>query len=926
MLVMSKGALSAGQAATYYEEKYSRDDYYTEQQRVAGRWFGKAAAELGLTGEIATEDFRVALSGLNPKTGETLVHAAQRAGERRAGWDATFNAPKSVSVQALAGSDPRLIAAHREAVERALVELEKFAQARIHRGQEWVTSGNVVAARFDHIAARPSENGANDGYGPDPHLHTHVVVMNMTRRPDGAWRGLDPVEIYRSQGFATAIYRAELARQVQKLGYVISVTGRDGRWELEGYSREQVMAFSQRRQDIEHELAKLGVNGAAAAQIAAHRSRLAKDHRDEEALKGEWRQRADAYDVKVADIAADAFRRGGLWRQSDAATLTEDVRVTVAHATERDAVPDRREVETFALQRAMGRSVLEQVRGAVERYGDDGKLIAIAPSHRHPIGSFTTPEMAALEGNNIALMRESQGKASAIADAEKISRWAAGRGLAPDQTAAAEVTLSTRDWLSAIDGRAGAAKTTTVGAIRELAQEQGFFVRGFGPTSGSVKALTEAGVLSRTVASVLENPPPDKHGREFWIVDESSLLATRQVNRLLHLAKDAGVERIVFVGDQRQHHAIEAGRPVYQMQQAGMATASLSVIRRQRDPELRRVVELAAAGKAGEVIEALRQQSRIMQITPAADRYRAIGEDYLRSYQASQRTLVVSPSNEERRELNRMIRELLVERGQVGREGFELPILTSLDLTRAQRAHARHYAEGDVIRFRRGSVKLGIERGSYATVEASDDRHDRLTIRTNTGAAIEYEPERLRGVEVFRPESRTLSVGDRIQFRTPDRALKVANGEFATVAAISSEQTLLQMDDGRELKAATPRLRHIDYGYASTSHSSQGATVDRIIVNIDTTRSIKLVNQRQFYVSISRARHDARIYTDDAQALARAVGREEIKPTALEHLSPAQRTNSRNYKPVEVEDPAPTRLKQGFRQERKLQQGKGIRW
>jgi conjugative relaxase-like TrwC/TraI family protein len=108
-----------------------------------------------------------------------------------------------------------------------------------------VTTANVVAARFDHIAARPSENGANDGYGPDPYLHTHVVVMNMTRRPDNAWRGLDPVEIYRSQAFATAVYRAELARQVQKLGYAISVTDRDGRWELEGYSREQVMAFSQ---------------------------------------------------------------------------------------------------------------------------------------------------------------------------------------------------------------------------------------------------------------------------------------------------------------------------------------------------------------------------------------------------------------------------------------------------------------------------------------------------------------------------------------------------------------------------------------------------------------------------------------------------------------------------------------------------------
>jgi len=926
MLVMSKGALTVGQAATYYEEKYSRDDYYTEQQRVMGRWFGKAAAELGLTGEIATDDFRVALSGLDPNTGAMLVHAAQREGERRAGWDATFNAPKSVSVQALVGSDPRLIAAHREAVEQALIELEKFAQARIHRGQEWVTTANVVAARFDHIAARPSENAANDGYGPDPHLHTHVVVMNMTRRPDGAWRGLDPVEIYRSQAFATAVYRAELARQVQKLGYAISITGRDGRWELEGYSREQVMAFSHRRQDIERELARLGVNGAGAAQIAAHRSRLAKDHRDEEALKVEWRQRADAYDIKVDGIAADALRRGSLWPQSDVPALRENVRVTVAHATERDAVPDRRELETFALQHTMGRSILEQVRGAVERHRDDGKLIAVAPSHRHPIGSFTTPEMAALEDDNVALMRESQSKVSAISDAEKIRRWAARRGFAPDQTAAAEVTLSTRDWLSAIDGRAGAAKTTTVGAIRELAQERGYFVRGFGPTSGSVKALTEAGVLSRTVASLLENPPPEKHGREFWIVDESSLLATRQVNVLLHLAKDAGIERIVFVGDQRQHHAIEAGRPVYQMQQAGMTIASLNVIRRQRDPELRRAVELASAGKAAEVIEALKQQDRITQIAPAVDRYRAIAEDYLRSYQAGQRTLVVSPANEERRELNWTIRELLVERGQVGRDGFELPILTSLDLTRAQRAHARHYAVGDVIRFRRGSVKLGIERGSYATVEASDVRHDRLTIRTRAGVAIEYAPQRLRGVEVFRPESRTLAVGDRIQFRTPDRALKIANGEFAAIRAIDDKQVRLRMDDGREISAATPRLRHIDYGYASTSHSSQGATVDRVIVNIDTTRSVKLVNQRQFYVSISRARHDARIYTDDATALARAVGREQLKPTALEHLSPAQRANSRNYKPVEIDDPAATRLKPGIRQEQKLNQGRGIRW
>src|SRR5208282_2882814 len=185
MLVMSKGALSVGQAETYYQEKYSEDDYYTESHRITGEWSGKAAEILGLSGTVSEEDFRAILRGTRPGSGEMLVSAAAGRDERRAGWDATFNAPKSVSIQALVGEDARLLAAHRHAVELALSELEKFAQARRHRGQEWVTTGNFVAARFEHIAARPSETGTQDGCGPDPHLHTHVVIANMTLRPDG---------------------------------------------------------------------------------------------------------------------------------------------------------------------------------------------------------------------------------------------------------------------------------------------------------------------------------------------------------------------------------------------------------------------------------------------------------------------------------------------------------------------------------------------------------------------------------------------------------------------------------------------------------------------------------------------------------------------------------------------------------------------
>src|SRR5713226_3897440 len=130
MLVMSRGALSAGQAETYYEEKYVHDDYYSEEQRVVGEWFGRGAEALGLSGAVATEAFRAVLRGQRPATAEVLVHNANGRTERRAGWDATFNAPKSVSIQALVGDDPNLADAHGRAVSRALQELEQYALSR----------------------------------------------------------------------------------------------------------------------------------------------------------------------------------------------------------------------------------------------------------------------------------------------------------------------------------------------------------------------------------------------------------------------------------------------------------------------------------------------------------------------------------------------------------------------------------------------------------------------------------------------------------------------------------------------------------------------------------------------------------------------------------------------------------------------------
>jgi hypothetical protein len=287
---------------------------------------------------------------------------------------------------------------------------------------------------------------------------------------------------------------------------------------------------------------------------------------------------------------------------------------------------------------------------------------------------------------------------------------------------------------------------------------------------------------------------PPRTGPELWIVDESSLLATRPTNRILKAARQQGVERILFVGDQRQHHAIEAGAPVRQLLADNMVVAELQVIRRQRDPELKRAVELAARGKAGEALSLLAEQRRLTEISETTARYQHIALDYLRAYEAGQNTLVVSPGNDERQALNEEIRKLLIQKGHVQNRGCDYAILVRRDLTRAQLAHARNYQQGDVLAFSRGSKKRGIAKGANLSVENVDAKRNALTLHMGDGTRMALNPARWRGVQVFRPEPRTIAVGDRIQFRAPQRSLKVANGEFATIIALDTAQATLRLD------------------------------------------------------------------------------------------------------------------------------------
>ena len=344
---------------------------------------------------------------------------------------------------------------------------------------------------------------------------------------------------------------------------------------------------------------------------------------------------------------------------------------------------------------------------------------------------------------------------------------------------------------------------------------------------------------------------------------------------------------MLLVGDARQHQAVDAGRPYEQLQDAGMAVARLHDIKRQRDPALKAVVERLSEGEVRDAVRRLEAQGRVHAMPEPDDRLRAVAAAYAANPAG---TIVVSPDNQSRGQLNTRIRAALQETGHVGREDRPITVLVPRqDLTGVDRRWAGHYETGDVVRYTRGSPEHALEAGAYARVTAVDGAQNTLTVTRGDGRSVTYDPRRLQGVTVYREVERTFAVGDRVQFTAPFRTAKIANREMGTITAMTDRQDMrVRTDTGKTVKfsvdptAEGPRAhRHVDHGYAVTSYSSQGLTADRVLLYIDSEQAgERLVNQRLAYVAFSRGRHDAQIYTDDRDRLSTALSRDVSKSSA----------------------------------------------
>jgi conjugative relaxase-like TrwC/TraI family protein len=812
--VLTIAKLGVGQE-TYYLSKVAQgiEDYYTGQGEVAGTWLGRGAARLGLAGDVSGDELRAALGGVDPTTGRRL---AGREGARRTpGWDLTFSAPKSVSVLYGLGEEgvaKEVAAAHSAAVSTGLAYLEEHAtvsRRRIDGDIEQVKGEGLVVAAFRHRTSRAG----------DPQLHTHALVANLVEHIDGGSGAIHSPVIYRHARTAGFIYQAVLRGELTERLGVRWDASHNGYAEIEGIDSRLLDVFSKRRAEIEAALAERGEDSARAAQVAAHRTRAAKEYGvDAQTLHERWVTEATEVGVDPGAVA-DLLGRG-------APTVTEnhlrdviDEMISEHGLTAQQASFDHRDVirawcEALPTGTKVTLEALEDLADAVER---DERVVRIVDGRaqltegqrlERADGQVTTQglrerrwstvEMLELERRllvNATGSAETATGAGEVTGAEVERALASRVNLGDEQAAMVRQLTTSGRAVEVVVGRAGTGKTYALAAAAEIWRNAGYRPVGLGLAARAAHELeSTAGIASTTVAQFLidlDQAPAGLLGDcHVLIVDEAGMVDTRRLERLVRHARAAGA-KVVLVGDHHQLPAVETGGAFAALVERndGQLT-ELARNRRQRELWERDTLERLRGGNGGhlgieEVVAEYGRHGRLHMAETPADVRVAMVNDWHAARSEGASVVMIALRRCDVDELNARARALLVEDGVV-------------DAT-------------------------GLDAGE-----------------------------------------RTFATGDRVVCLDNDRRLGVHNSMFATVVDVDHEVgELVVVPDGGDTRRRLPHeyiVENLDHAYATTIHKAQGATYDRVLMLGDD----RLYRQAGYTgLSRGRERNDVYLVVDD---------------------------------------------------------------
>ena len=586
----------------------------------------------------------------------------------------------------------------------------------------------------------------------------------------------------------------------------------------------------------------------------------------------------------VANGKGSSSGREAATETTPASPAANAVAWAMAHLSERQAVFARADLFAAALAHAPGAVTIAETEREVAALEKAGTLHAVNIPGAED--SFATAKTVAEERETVASMRAGQGHGAAPMRSWQVQGHLNKGPLTEGQKAAVNLILSAKDRLVGIQGYAGTGKTTMLDRARVLAEKKGFRMAGLAPSASAVQTLaSEAGIESETLqrflarnAGVAEGRLTKKGAREMraafaktiLVVDEGSLASTVQARDLLRIANELRIPRVVLVGDAKQLDAVDAGKPFAQLQAAGMQTAVMDEIMRQRDPALKEAVEASLKGEIHRAFDKL--GSNVAEVKPD-NIAGAVAARWLRlSEEQRENTGVMAPSHALRQEINGHIRDRLAREGRIHGPAMESERLVSQGYTNAEKALAANYAAGDVVAFHRPYKRIGVEKGDERRVMGVDHKAREVVLEGRDGGRVAWKPGeiggRKGGSEVYRNEGIELRAGDRIRWTRNDAGLGLVNSRTAEVLTAANGRVTFQLEDGKklELGQGDPQLRHLDHAWASTVHAFQGRTVDNVIAAME-ARHPHLTTQKSFYVEISRARDRAELVTDDATEL-----------------------------------------------------------
>jgi conjugative relaxase-like TrwC/TraI family protein len=839
-------------AEGYFDEHLAQNDYYAAGEIRPGQWIGDGAERLELTNAVTRDQFHALCENKNPNDDKRLTLRQEKTNQRRVFYDFTCSAPKSVSVLAVTMDDDRLVSAHEEATRIAFRELETFAATRVRKqgNQRDRTTGNLVAAAFTHTSSRAL----------DPLLHTHLTVFNATfDETEKRWKALQAGGMYDAIRYGTAVYRNELAKRVQAIGYRIR-PAKHG-FEIEGVSDAVVKRFSKRSQqrdavvrELEQKLGRKLSNNAIA--LAVHQSRAKK-------IKGI--STAEVREQQLAQLQPDELQ--ALQKLTTSVKPVRQVRrfepenqdlnYAVAHVFERKSVVPEHELLGVALAQRPGELDLPALKQAAKYSAH------LVKTER----GLSTPQILATELDLIQTVNAACDAVAPIHPGFRPADW-----LGEDQRRAIYHVLRTNDRITGLRGLAGSGKTTALRELVAACKEAKIEPLFCAPTAAATDVLRKEGFEAKTLQSLLLSKPVLTE-RQLIVLDEAGAVGTDDMKRLFDCARDA---RIILSGDTGQHASVARGDALRILERhSNFKSGQLTAIRRQRKAAYRKAVELAAQKRT---VEAFAQLERIGAVTEVLadghhDLHDSAAKSYLKALAENKSALLVAPTWNEIEAVTEKIRTALKTSGRLAGEEKEFQVFDSLSWTEAQKQDARQYHPGMAIRFyRRNSdfakdetvAVVAVENGAIK-VQREDGSENLFPLGAGCACFDVGEKRKLK-----------IAAGDKLLLQANTVGKRFINGELVEVRAIQGDSVVLA--DGRVIPQ---NYRTFTHGYAVTSHAAQGKTVDEVLV-VASSRSLAAVHQQQFYVSISRGRERCQIFTDDTERLRSHVTHSSERLAAVE--------------------------------------------